>query len=86
MMRPARTTSPPNASPIDWWPRQTPRIGRSPAKRLMVGTEMPASFGVQGPGDTTIASGAMAAMSSSEIASFRARRRRTTRPDTRTRL
>jgi hypothetical protein len=48
---PARTTLPPNAWPIAWWPRQTPRIGaftRAIASRLM-----PASFGVHGPGETT---------------------------------
>ena len=33
MMRGARTIAPPNASPIAWWPRQTPRIGIAPAKR-----------------------------------------------------
>ena len=26
----ARTTRPPKASPIAWWPRQTPRMGRRP--------------------------------------------------------
>ena len=42
---------PPNAWPIAWWPRQTPRIGIRPAKRSITGTEMPASRGVQGPGE-----------------------------------
>ena len=32
--RGARTTRPPNASPIAWWPRQTPRIGTRRAEAL----------------------------------------------------
>ena len=67
----ARTMRPPNACPMAWWPRHTPRIGICPAKRWISGTEMPASLGVQGPGETTICEGAMAATSSSVIASLR---------------
>ena len=51
MTRFAFTTLPPNAWPIAWWPRQTPRIGISPAKRRIAASEIPASFGVQGPGE-----------------------------------
>ena len=49
-----RTTRPPNACPSDWWPRQTPSV-LTPAsgKRRMTSTEMPASLGVHGPGETT---------------------------------
>ena len=31
MSRFARTIVPPKTCPIDWWPRQTPRIGIRPA-------------------------------------------------------
>ena len=49
-----RMTLPPNAWPIDWWPRQTPSVF-TPAsgKRRMTSTLMPASLGVHGPGLTT---------------------------------
>ena len=57
MSRSARTTRPPNASPMAWWPRQTPSTGTRPAAARTSGTEMPASRGVQGPGEITIASG-----------------------------
>ena len=63
MTRWARTTLPPNAWPMAWWPRQTPRIGISPAKRRIAASEMPASFGVQGPGETTIWAGFIFSMS-----------------------
>ena len=45
---------PPNACASDWWPRQTPSVG-TPAsgKRRIASTEMPASLGVHGPGETT---------------------------------
>ena len=54
----ARTTLPPKAWPMAWWPRQTPRIGdgRARPSRSVQG-RCPASFGVQGPGESTIASG-----------------------------
>ena len=47
-------TLPPNAWPIDWWPRQTPSV-LTPAsgKRRMTSTLIPASLGVHGPGETT---------------------------------
>ena len=54
---------PPNAWPIAWWPRHTPRIGIWPANSRISGTEMPASFGVHGPGEITICSGSHAAIS-----------------------
>src|SRR5438445_348580 len=41
MRRAARTTLPPNACPIAWWPRQTPRVGTLPASALTRGTRMP---------------------------------------------
>ena len=37
-------TSPPKASPMDWCPRQTPRMGMRAAKRPISGTDTPASF------------------------------------------
>ena len=42
-----------------WWPRQTPRIGILPANSWIAATEMPASAGVQGPGEMTMRSGFM---------------------------
>ena len=67
----ARITSPPIAWPIDWWPRQTPRIGRSSGAPLISARQMPASLGVQGPGDSTTASGRMASASWAVSASLR---------------
>jgi len=46
-------------------------IGMSPVKRWIVGTDTPASRGVQGPGEITIASGRSAAISSRVTASLR---------------
>jgi len=40
----ARTTSPPNALAIDWWPRQTPQMGISARPGDQVSRQMPASF------------------------------------------
>ena len=58
MSRSARTTSPPNASPMAWWPRQTPSSGTPAAAAARTsGTLIPASRGVQGPGEITIAAG-----------------------------
>ena len=52
MTRSARTTLPPNAWPIAWWPRHTPRIGTLPGEALAISrSEMPASSGVHGPGE-----------------------------------
>ena len=47
-------TSPPNAWAIAWWPRHTPSVG-TPASgiRRTSSSVMPASLGVQGPGETT---------------------------------
>ena len=67
----ACTMRPPNAWPMLWCPRHTPRIGISPAKRWISGTEMPASFGVHGPGEMTMCAGASRAISSSVISSLR---------------
>ncbi len=70
----ARTIRPPNTWPIDWWPRHTPRIGITPAKRRIVSIEMPASFGVHGPGEITIRAGASWATPSTVSASLRSTR------------
>ena len=55
--RSARTTLPPNASPIHCRPRHTPRIGTSPAISRSRVSEIPASVGVHGPGEMTTAAG-----------------------------
>jgi len=53
-----------------WWPRHTPRIGIfRPA--LDSSTEMPASCGVQGPGEITMRSGFRRMISSTVILSLR---------------
>ena len=57
-----------------WWPRQTPSSGTAPESSRMAGSEMPASAGVQGPGEITIASGARARMPATSRASLRATR------------
>jgi len=43
------------AAPMAWWPRQTPRMGTLPDMWRMRPMEIPASCGVQGPGERTIA-------------------------------
>ncbi len=44
---------PPQACTSDWCPRQTPSVGMpATGKRLTASRLMPASFGVQGPGET----------------------------------
>ena len=61
----ARTTLPPYACPIDWWPRQTPSTGTP--RTLSTAEATPASFGVHGPGETSTCVGlrdAIAVMSS----------------------
>jgi len=70
----ARTTLPPNAAPIAWCPRHTPRIGRRPAWASMAGTHTPASAGEHGPGESTTRSGASAPMPSTSISSLRTTR------------
>jgi len=67
----ARITLPPKAAPIAWWPRHTPRIGSLPVKASMAPTQMPASAGEHGPGDSTSWSGFKAWMPSSVISSLR---------------
>ena len=49
-------------------------MGSLPAKAWITGTEMPASAGEQGPGETQMRSGRIAAISSSVIWSLRATR------------
>ena len=71
MSRLARTIVPPKTCPIDWCPRQTPRIGIRPANRLTTSQEMPASSGVQGPGEITRWVGDFFAISSPVILSLR---------------
>ena len=58
----ARITLPPQAAPMHWWPRQTPRTGMRPAAQRMIEVDMPASSGRPGPGLMRTASGARAAM------------------------
>ncbi len=66
------TTVPPKATASDWWPRHTPSVGMpASGKRRMASTEMPASFGVHGPGETTMRSGAFSNRASTEAASLR---------------
>src|SRR5262245_42375459 len=67
MRRAARTTLPPNACPIDWCPRHTPKMGNRPARSRTQGSETPASFGVHGPGEMTMPSGAWRAIPSTSI-------------------
>ena len=53
----ARTTSPPKAWPMDWWPKQTPRMGIFPEKDWTASREMPALSGSHGPGEIRSLSG-----------------------------
>src|SRR5213083_2887915 len=71
MSRSARTTRAPNASPIAWWPRHTPRTGTFPASAFTSGTRIPASPGVHGPGESTAAVGLSASACSTVSASLR---------------
>src|SRR5213596_733775 len=71
MSRSARTTRAPNASPIAWWPRHTPRTGTFPASAFTSGTRIPASPGVHGPGESTAAVGLSASTCSTVSASLR---------------
>jgi len=49
---PPRTTVPPKYWPMDWWPRHTPSNGFPAAAQAPTkSSEMPASLGVQGPGE-----------------------------------
>ena len=52
----AATTVPPKTAPMHWWPRQTPRIGISPARARMRPCDAPSS-GRPGPGEMRRASG-----------------------------
>ena len=60
----ARTTRPPNAAPIAWWPRHTPSTGTASPKRRMTSSVSPASSGRPGPGEITTCVGCIAAISS----------------------
>ena len=53
-------------------PKQTPKIGISPAKRLTAAGQIPEASGLPGPGERKIARGESAAISSSVSASLRA--------------
>ena len=61
----------PNDCAIDWWPRQTPKMGTFPAKDLTMSQLMPASLGVQGPGEMMMWSGFRAWASAMVILSLR---------------
>ena len=53
-------TLPPKACPIAWWPRHTPNRGMSVlAAKFIRSRQIPASLGVQGPGESTRAFGAL---------------------------
>ena len=68
----ARTTLPPKAWPIAWWPRQTPMSGvRVSAAAAMSARQMPASSGVQGPGERRMAEGCIAIAACTSISSLR---------------
>ena len=71
MMRQLRITSPPNVWPMHWCPRQTPKIGVVGANRVSTSFEMPASFGVHGPGEMMMCVGFSSAIWSSVIWSLR---------------
>ena len=51
---------PPKATPMHWWPRQTPKTAWSERRAGSRRIETPASSGVPGPGDMTTASGSSA--------------------------
>ena len=68
--RSARTTRPPYACPMAWWPRQTPKMGSSAPRSRRTASEMPASFGVHGPGEMRMPWGARARMPATSMPSF----------------
>jgi outer membrane receptor protein involved in Fe transport len=72
MIAGARTISPPKAAPIAWWPRQTPNVGIRALKWRITAQEIPASLGVQGPGEITIFSGPSSAIWSKLIMDLQA--------------
>ncbi len=67
----APTMFAPNAYPMAWWPRHTPRIGTSPANARITSIMHPASSGRPGPGDKMMALGASARMPATSMASLR---------------
>ncbi len=56
---------------MHWWPRQTPKTGISGPNRSITAQEIPASRGDFGPGEITMWSGFIAAISSRVISSWR---------------
>src|SRR6185437_15533067 len=60
-----------------WCPRQTPRIGTRPEKRLISSSDIPASAGRPGPGEIRMRLGRFDSISSAVISSLR---RTTTSP------
>ncbi len=70
-IRAACTIRAPNATPMAWWPRQTPRMGTLPAKRVTASTLIPASSGLPGPGEMTMPDGFFASSSATVILSLR---------------
>ncbi len=54
-----------------WCPRQTPRMGSSPASDRMASRLTPASSGVHGPGEMASPSGRSARIPATSIWSFR---------------
>ncbi len=67
----ARTTAAPNAWPIAWCPRHTPRIGTLPPSWRNSCSDTPASSGVPGPGEITMYPGRNARMPATSMASLR---------------
>ena len=63
--------SPPKASTIAWWPRQTPSVGTRGPSRRTISTDAPASSGRPGPGEMTRWLGARRSAPSASIASLR---------------
>ena len=56
---------------MHWCPRHTPSTGSFGPIFAMTSLEMPASFGVHGPGEMTTASGFSASISATVISSLR---------------
>ena len=67
----AWTIRPPNACPMHWCPRQTPRMGIRSSNARIASREIPASSGPPGPGEITRPAGFRSASSSTVIASLR---------------
>src|SRR3972149_4881515 len=66
---------------MHWWPRQTPRMGMRGPRRRITSRPTPASSGVPGPGEMTIAAGATSSSVSTSTATLpEARTSKHTRP------